>query len=354
MRAACLIPPFLVLLASGPALAQEPARGPCRHDDKPCAEAKSRDHPATRLDYWRHALARPLEQRIDAAPPELVEYLALDNIKSGFSEIPRSAKPGGAFLRDIRAAMAELPPEVKRLVARKLAGIYLVEDLGGTGFTEQVYDAHARPVAGFVVLDVTVLRRRANAWATWKENTPFKPQPGFRLTARIETKERDDRKNAIQYILLHELGHVVSIDGNMHPPWTLEPKEVSSPGDYPFFALSWAVDAGANRYVTKFDDVLPQRRDVVYYLEAKLPASQMAEVYERLTRTNFATLYSVTRPGDDFAEAFASYVHIVLMKKPFEIRIFRDGKVARVYGSCWNEPRCEQKKAVLETLLAGS
>src|SRR5262249_33377682 len=158
----------------------------------------------------------------------------------------------------------------------------------------------AKPVAGFIVLDISVLARTANAWVTWKENTPFKPQPGYRLTAVIEPKSGDTRKNAIQYILLHELGHIASIGEKIHPSWNVEPKDVPSPADYPYFALSWRVAAADNRYVTKFDDDFPQRREVVYYVGAKLAAGQMVDIYDRLALTNFATLYSVTGPGDDF------------------------------------------------------
>jgi len=62
-------------------------------------------------------------------------------------------------------------------------------------------------------------------------------------------------------------------------------------------------------------------------------------------------LYSATRPGDDFAEAFASYVHTVLMRKPWEIRIYANGKQAKVYGPCWSEARCAGKKKILERFL---
>ena len=114
---------------------------------------------------------------------------------------------------------------------------------------------------------------------------------------------------------------------------------------------SWTVSAADNRYESVFDQTFPQRREVVYYLEPKLPAEQMAGTYENLERTNYPTLYAATVPADDFAEAFASYVHTVLMKKPFEIRIYRDGKIAKVYKSCWTQQRCAEKRAILERFL---
>jgi hypothetical protein len=336
----------------GAALSQESVR--CGGDDKDCAARALAGHAVTKLAYWQPVLYQPMERRIGAAPPELIEYLALDNIKNGYPNRPRPASVPEDFLRDVRAAMAEIPAAVRRLMRSKLAGIHFVEDLGGTGYTDQVFDARARAVAGFVVLDQSVLARQtANAWATWKENTPFRADPRFRLEAGIEHARGDDRKNAIQYILLHELGHVLAIGGKFHPDWNLPPREVANPAGYPFFRLSWRVAREENRYATPYDAAFPQRERVVYYFGARLAADEMVATYASLERTNFVTLYAATHPADDFAEAFASYVHTVLMKKPFEIRLYVDGAVAQVYRSCWSEARCAAKRKILEELLKG-
>ena len=78
----------------------------------------------------------------------------------------------------------------------------------------------------------------------------------------------------------------------------------------------------------------------------------MVETYAALEKTNFPTLYAATNPFDDFAESFASYVHTVLMRKPFAVRIYRDGRLEKEYGSCWDQPRCAEKRKILEGLLA--
>jgi hypothetical protein len=95
-----------------------------------------------------------------------------------------------------------------------------------------------------------------------------------------------------------------------------------------------------------------ERRDVAYYFGAKLGAEQMAATYASLAVTNFPSLYAATHPADDFAEAFASYVHVVLMRKPWQVTISRDGEVLRVVDACWEEPRCAGKRKLLEELLA--
>ncbi|MGZ5786799.1 MAG: hypothetical protein ACXWJM_12845 [Ramlibacter sp.] len=351
MRAtACFM--LVAALGQAPALASEPAGGDCADTDKACIFSQMHQHAVRRAATWDAERSRPLPERVRPAPAMLVEYLNLDNRLNDFPDRPRTALPDAAFMADLHDALAELPPQVRQLVDGKLVGIYLVEGLGGTGFTDVVEDSRQEAVGGYIVLDAGVLSRlSANAWATWKENTPFRPQEGYKLDTRIETGAQDGRKNAIQYILLHELAHVFSIGGNVHPPWTVDPKDVQLTMQYRFFLASWRIDRWHNRYTSEFDADFPQRTKVVYYFGAKLDAADMVPTYANLEKTNFASLYGATRPGDDFAEAFASYVHVVLMKRPWQITISHPGEPPKVFRACWDEPRCRAKRELLEGIL---
>ncbi|MDB5873853.1 MAG: hypothetical protein JWQ07_3295 [Ramlibacter sp.] len=325
---------------------------PCAETDKQCAWKAMESHATHRLDGWKADFTSPLAERIAAAPPQLVEYLTLDNIFNGFPERPRAAELDAAFLDDVRGALAELPPRISQLIGERLIGLYFVESLGGTGFTDHVKDADGKPVAGFVVLDAAVLRSRtANAWASWKENTPFHAQEPLRLDARIEDGAQDNRKNAIQYILLHELGHVLAIGSDIHPPWYIAPKDLPASASYRFSDLSWKVDREHDSYITVFDADFTQRKNVAYYFGAKLAAADMVATYANLEKTSFPSLYAATNPGDDFAEAFASYVHVVLLQRPWQVTISRSGEVLKVFKACWDEPRCADKRKVLEQIL---
>jgi len=173
----------------------------------------------------------------------------------------------------------------------------------------------------------------------------------MKLTVDIEPPAGDNRKNAIQYILLHELAHTVAIGGDLHPSWNAPPKALESPAAYPFFNLSWRLAPDRASYVTRFEAQFPQRKAVVYYAGPKLSARRMPEIYDVLERTKFATLYSVVNPFDDFAEAFTTYVHTVVMHKPFAIRIYENGQLVKTYRACWDQPRCAAKRKILEALL---
>jgi hypothetical protein len=202
------------------------------------------------------------------------------------------------------------------------------------------------------VLDMDVLAKQtANAWAAWKENSPFKADAKYRLETDIEDQGQDTRKHAIQYILLHELGHILSIGEYIHPRWDQPAAADTSLDRYPFARLSWRIMNAGTGYASLFEKEFPLRKNVVYYFGAKLDGGKMVEVYDQLERTNYPTLYAATSPGDDFAESFASYVHTVLLKRPLEIRLYRDGELAKTYKSCWEEKRCAAKRKFLEELL---
>ena len=343
---------FLALAGASPLAAPAGGEAKCEPVTPACALQRLRASPVKTLAFWGDALDRPLEARIAIGSPELVEFLTLDTIAQSIPTRPKAASPPPGLVEDIRAAIVELPPEVKRLVARKLLGIRLIEDIGGTGFTDIVNDAHGSAVAAFMVLDPAVLgRRKANEWATWKEASPFRAGGADRLEAVIEQDAHDDRMHAIQYILLHEFGHVLSVGGRFHPSWNFPPPKDLPKGRYPFFDLAWTVSA-QGRYASRFDAQFPERTRVVYYFGAKLDGGEMALTYGHLERTNFPTLYAATHPADDFAESFANFVHTVRMGRPFEIRLLHDGRTVKTYRACWSEERCAAKRALLEKVLA--
>ena len=321
---------------------------------------------AKRDAYWRTVTIRgsapgsaaaplkglPLEQRALPMTPEVLEYLQAANVVQGYSELPVLAVLDDDYAADFRAALADLPDAVKRKVAEKLKAVLWAADVGTTGFSEAVVDDKGRQDGAFTIIDVERTKVKANEWATRREASPFKPDGAETLTAEFEEPSLDNRSNAVQYILLHEFGHVLAAGSNIHPRWDAPVSTGAKASDYPFFALTWTVPPKGpfeSRYASTFAGLPPIR----FYRQAssKLSSASMEDVYGRLEKTSFATLYGSTNPFDDFAEAFASYVHVVMLGRPYRIKIAKGGKVVKTYGSCWEEPRCAEKRRFMEALL---
>lgn len=309
-------------------------------------------HPIKTLEYWGSSALLPLEERVFPAPKELVEYLELDNKEYGFEGHPAAATADDALRRDLTNAIASLPHAVKALCESKLIGIFLVTGLGSSGFAESARQP-GKPSKGFIVLDVEFLNRRANEWATFKESSAFVAETGAELQLRIEDGAGDTREGALRYILLHELGHIVSIDAGLIPPWHLAPSEVKEPDDFFYFAESWFINRDNYERHIELSEPMPGK--LVFYrnVEGKPSLAQAPAFYDWLEKTSFATLYAATNPDDDFADAFANYVHVVLLKKPYAVTL-RTSSGIKTYAHCWNAVRCQKKRALFETFLAHS
>ena len=310
------------------------------------------DHPVMTVAYWgQEWQARPLHERIAPAPKELLDKIVIDNRLYDFPERPVAAEPAPEFLSALKHIEEILPEPVRRLARERIIGLFLVRDLGGSGYTEAIRDEIGKEKFAVIVLDrELLLKRPANAWATWKEGSFFKPLPGKKidLHLRIEEDRNDSVENAIVYILLHEIGHALGMASSVHPSWNGD--AILSP-NYPFPALSWRMRG--DKIESLSEEAFPERRLLKVYAfdDASLTQDQARDVYRNLSRTGFATLYAAVSPWEDFAESFVNYLHVVREKRPYEVRIREAGRPDAVFSSCWNEERCAAKRAFLERWL---
>ncbi|MBL7542602.1 MAG: hypothetical protein JNL11_02245 [Bdellovibrionaceae bacterium] len=306
--------------------------------------------PVRRETFWGNYRKVELKEKVRRAPLELIEYLRKDNEKQGWNNKPTAIDLPNDLLNDVQSALLEIPSQLLQKISAQTVGIFFVEDLGGSAYTDYVFDKNGRSVAGFVVLDKLALSRQANEWATWKESSPFALNSSVTLRATIETKKNDSRKNALQYILLHEFGHLLSIQNPMLPLWGKNWIETKIKPEMSFFHESWKVSDG--KLSSLHDLEWPARSLVIYYAQnsKKQPAYAAIESYRRITATKFPTLYAATNPFDDFADSFANYVHVNTLGKPWKIEI--DSETTKlVVEPCWDQPRCKSKKLLLERVI---
>jgi hypothetical protein len=227
----------------------------------------------------------------------------------------------------------------------------LVDGLRFAGMAMQIYDARGAVSAGVIVIDITRIGElTANQWLTEQENRPFYPD-GSRWTLRgtLADAAQDTRANALQFLLLHEIGHVLSVGTELAPPFStfLEKPTLAA---YPYFARFW--QPGQEAYAPRPGADSPLRARVSYN-RAALGAADMPAVYEWMRGTGFPSLYGAGNPWEDFAEAFATYVHTEMMGRPYAVTLYRDGAPTRSYAACWAEKRCEDRRPyVLRALQA--
>jgi len=310
------------------------------------------DHVVRQQSYWKKYQTEKLEDRIFTAPPELIDYLILDAKLYDIPQTQEAVELDAKTNSDIKKALREIPDFLKKEFNKKIVGIFIVKNLGSTGFAESVFNHAKKEVAGFIVLDTKVLQRNANAWATWKERSPFKEDGPYTLNAKIEKTSSDTFSNAMQYILLHELAHIATIGENIHPSWSFDVKKNTVLNPYPFSYLSWRVSD--KKYVSIFDESFPLRTKIKYYTDdskKKFDNNLMKSIYEKVEKTSFPSLYAAKSIYEDFAESYVTYVHTVIMHKPFEITISKGNKVVKKIQLCWGQPRCAEKEKLIKKFI---
>jgi hypothetical protein len=297
--------------------------------------------------FWDYKRPEHSESSFIFLEPQkpLLDYLARVNSDDGIQSVP-SAK--GIELKDlarVESVVRGFPAEVKDLFSKKLVGVSLVSGLGSSAFSSSIFGRDGEVIGGFVVLDVSVLRKKSNEWFTWRERSPFNCPEKIGIKALIsDGKDNDD---GVRYIFLHELAHVYSFNENLHPQW-FETPDLARLSNTSFAPLSWTVVDGKYREIFGATSVVKSR--VHYYAdENRLPCSQVERIYENLAKTNFPALYASLSPVEDFGESFANYIHTVVLNRPFEIQIEPDSK--EIYSSCWHEKRCATKSAFFSKLL---
>jgi hypothetical protein len=311
---------------------------------------KMQNSPITDLSFWHKYESANLEDKLITVPEEMIQYLRWDNEANHYPEVPKSPTVSSQEIEFVRQAIKTIPTKIKKIINDRLVAIFFVEELGSTAFTDGIKNSDGLFKKGFIALDIKALNRKANEWCSWKESSPFIPGE-FSVRCTIEHGDQDNKINAIQYILLHEMGHILNIDNPNLPYWAPTDKQKNNEmSSYEYVNLSWK--SVGDKLVYQNDNLQKYLGKINYYSrEPKLPSQESVLIYDQLGQSNFASLYSMTHLSDDFAEAFVTYVHTEMMRKPFLIEIFHGSKKVKEFKSCWKSQRCKSKLQSLKKVM---
>lgn len=217
-------------------------------------------------------------------------------------------------------SIRRFPSVIDSLFQKYLKGIVFVQNLGSTGVTVIVRDNQGNPKGGIVFLDVTYLDKPINDWATLKERTAFHIALDEDLNLKLADEKENSKVGTYEFILLHEFGHIFSVVMGIAPDFSLKKRDFSL---YPFYKDIWDSDVDS-----PFDHtILAERKKLRFYGKPELVLfPEGFHFYKKLKNTPFVTLYAAGNADDTFAEAFVSYVHCLLMKRPYQVEIRKSGK----------------------------
>ena len=314
--------------------------------------SKIQSHPTRSIKYWPNPTVE-VANRVFPASEDLIKLSILSNAFYGdevrASAIDPQSELSKRTLRETESALRNLPDPLKPTLNEHLQGVYLLRNLGSTAMTYGIYDDSGAYQKSIILLDVDALNHKANSWSSWKESTVFE-DGAYTLSSVIEDSLNNTTEQAIQYILLHEIGHLFASAHSILPDPGHEFGNKEQ--DFPFVNLSWKFDDAQKRLTSDEKGSQSELQNVAYYSKSRRkPNKSMLDTYVQLQKSSFLSLYGSTNVHDDFAEAFAVYVHKELMKKPWKIDITREGESILTFVSCTNY-LCLEKTRFICGLLA--
>jgi hypothetical protein len=244
-------------------------------------------------------------QRIKIAPESVFKMFR----EAGMKPVNRTLTP--AEKEKVRNAFALLPPLHQRILKQHLHSISFMDNMPNTALTSPV-DSGGRPKQFNITFRGSLLDEHVSEWATWKENTCFKPADGANYKVRVE----GGRMDAIIYVLLHEATHIVDVVTGITP----HPQDANAVVESTLFTKDiWRLmNKPADPYI---DSLLEQTR---FRSGKPVPISLAPEVYAKLSKTPFPSLYATAAWSEDIAELATIYHMTTQLKQPFYVVVTKD------------------------------
>lgn len=250
-------------------------------------------------------LKNDASQRIQAAPKSV--FISFRNT----GMMPVNHKLTSVEIEKVNHAFALLTPLHQRILKQHLQSISFMDNMPNTALTSKVNTGGATKMFN-ITFRASLLDENISQWATWKENTCFQQEADSSYRVRVDGGNMD----AIIYVLMHEATHIVDAVLNINP----HPAEANAVVKPTLFMKDvWRMmNVPAETYI---DSLLEQTR----FRSGKLvPISLAPEVYSKLSKTPFPSLYAMAACFEDIAEMATIYHLTAKLHQPFYIIVTKN------------------------------
>ena len=201
-----------------------------------------KQHEVRYSKYWK-AARESNEIVVESAPEKLCEYISLINKLDGSENYKVEATKEFSIEDIVADVIHNLPPKVKSHLNNYCSGVYLVTNLNSSAFSNIIYETvlsdsslPPAPVSSYIVLDIDLLNKPINEWASYRGNLPFDQEGDSYAQHILSESEDEDNSITLRTILLHEIGHLVGIFNNYHPNFDYWQTSVNM---HSFSKISW-------------------------------------------------------------------------------------------------------------------
>ncbi|MBR31133.1 MAG: hypothetical protein CMN77_07440 [Spirochaetaceae bacterium] len=287
-------------------------------------------HPANRVENWQASLQARTQQNelprdfIQPATELPLQYGIDMNALDEFAP-PRPAYPEKQELEDMHNQLKLVlrsQPELKRFLIKRVAGIYLVHDLGSSGLTGFIYDSSGDAVAGFILLDLDRIQMSAEDMINLREKSIIQNANelpafwGYRLSCG--GLPCPGTVSGAIYLLFHESAHIATEVYGLLPSLRTTPEDYrASRGELPSpFNRFWQ-DPWNSKFQYPFAGKLR-----FYSSNPELSREQHSRGVDRAMQDGFPGLYATVDAWEHAAEVVA----YSMLRRQLEFRRSADSR----------------------------
>lgn len=244
-------------------------------------------------------------KRVSIAPESVFKMFR----EAGMKPVNHKLTP--AENKKVSNAFALLPPLHQRILKQHLQSVSFMDNMPKTALTSPVDSGSATKMFN-ITFRASLLSENISQWATWKEKTCYKQEADSNYSVRVEGGDMD----AIVYVLMHEATHIVDVVTGITP----HPTEATAVVEPTTFTKNiWRLmNVPAEPHI---DSLLEQTR----FRSGKLvPISLAPDVYAKLAKTPFPSLYGMAAWSEDIAELATIYHLTAKLSQPFYIVVTKD------------------------------
>jgi hypothetical protein len=271
--------------------------------------------PAKNLKSYTFKPTKSLAERVQPTPDFLINYLMKIDKRKDYTSYTIS-KAEGAI---INGYLLKLPPLHRKILKKRLIGIYFVSNLIGSGWMDYVLSDN-NDLYAIIIINPLTIGKSLSTWLTYRENTCFSNRSS---QIRVEV-DCGKEFSGLMYVLLHETTHIVDFILQYTPYVSPEmPKLNGFKVKYSGFVEG--IWEGYRKPLKKYD--FANRENLTFYgvnNGPKIDVTDAVMLYRQFANTPFVSLYGSQSWAEDFAELITFYHLTERLHQPFTINYYEN------------------------------
>jgi hypothetical protein len=237
--------------------------------------------------------------------------------------------------------------EHKKVLKKRLVGIYFIKNFLGSGMADFVLDKKETIYCNLFINSAT-LQNDISSWMTLRENSCFSEEDPEKADAIRIVQDCGNEYTGFMYILLHETTHVVDYVCSITPYVSNAIKEIFKKKHV---HTRFTQDVWDTYYtpVKEYDYEL--RPEITFYGMGggpKISKKDAETLYRRCGETPFASVYGSQNWSDDLAEFVTWHHYTGVLNQPYEIRIYQGDVLMHTFKPMEREKVRQRVPAVEE------